>query len=171
MKKLLLLLCFVSSMLLSVNAQISFRTGDSELDGNLKEINLNANVDIKAFNSDLKLSFNVSDKKLEYMKTRLKMAPAEMYLALEISKVSRKPIGDVLKSYKSNRGQGWGYIAKQAGIRPGSSEFMQLKSNSKERKRKGKSKGYSKKVGGSSTMNNGHGKSHHNYKEKGNNHY
>ena len=72
------------------------------------------------------------------------MEPAEIYFALELSKMSQKPIDNVVEIYKVNKEKGWGYIAKQLGIKPGSPEFHQLKNNVQNKGSKGKAKGKDK---------------------------
>ena len=69
------------------------------------------------------------------------MEPAEMYLALEISSSVNKPVESVIDMYEANRGKGWGYVAQQMGIKPGSPEFHALKGKSKEKKEKSSKNG------------------------------
>ena len=65
----------------------------------------------------------------------------KFFLSCEISKVSNKSIAEVERSYSSNKNKGWGAIAKDLGIKPGSSEFHTLKSNGKSNASKSKNKG------------------------------
>ncbi|MCK4465819.1 MAG: hypothetical protein KAU83_08910, partial [Bacteroidales bacterium] len=60
---------------------------------------------------------------------------------LELSKISGKPVDDVVEIYKVHKNKGWGYIAKQLGIKPGSPEFHKLKENVKNKGSKSKNKG------------------------------
>ncbi len=157
MRYLLLVTCFIC-VLSSVNAQRKIKTGDAEVDKNMMDINEKASRDIRAFNLDLKQSFHVSEKKIEYMKRQLKMTPSEMYFALEISNVSKKSLDEVLKIFKTKRRKGWGYVAQKAGISPGSSEFMQIKSKTAKKSKEqmiGKITTTQKEVGGSYIMNQG----------------
>lgn len=117
--------------------QISFKTGNVQLDSDLKTINSNASVDFGSFKTNLSLSYNLSEKKIDYMKGSLHMSSGEIYFALEISKYSKKPIDEILTIYKNNKSKGWGYIAKEAGIKPGSAEFHQLKNNASSKKKQG----------------------------------
>ena len=134
---------FVFLLFLAVisNAQISFNTGNAEFDADLNKINVNAKLDFGAFKTDLNLSYNISEKKIDYLSISVKMEPAEIYLTLELSKISGKPVDDVVEIYKVNKNKGWGYIAKQLGIKPGSPEFHKLKENIKNKGSKGKNKG------------------------------
>lgn len=128
-------LCLMNSF-----AQIAFKSGSVELDNDLNSINASAKLDIGGYRAQLKLEYNVDDKKLDYMSVKLKMQPAEIYYALEISKYSKKPIDDVLVIYQKDKSKGWGQIAKNAGIKPGSDEFHAMKSNASGKSKKGKEK-------------------------------
>jgi len=52
---------------------------------------------------------------------------------------------NVANQYKAHRGKGWGMIAKEIGIKPGSEEFMALKNKFSNKLKKGKGKGQQKK--------------------------
>ena len=67
-------------------------------------------------------------------------------------------IDDVIISYKKNKEKGWGVIAKEMGIKPGSPEFHALKGKTKTRKDKGKSEGKGKGNGNSKGKGNGKNK-------------
>ncbi|GET24559.1 hypothetical protein [Prolixibacter sp. NT017] len=124
----------------SASAQISFRTGNSQLDLDLNVINAHASADFGTFKADMNVSYNVAEKKIDYMRGSLHMAPGEIYLALEISKIARVPLDNVISAYRTNKSRGWGYIARQVGIKPGSAEFHQLKNNAGSKKGNGAGK-------------------------------
>jgi hypothetical protein len=44
-----------------------------------------------------------------------------------VGEVARQPQEVVLREYQANKGKGWGVIAKNLGIKPGSREFHELK--------------------------------------------
>ena len=136
---------FLSLIIYSASAQISFNTGSVQLDSDLNAINTSASANFGSFKTNLSASYNVSSKKIDYMQISLNMAAGEIYLALEIAKLSNTPIDDIITIYKNNKSKGWGYIAKEAGIKPGSSEFHQLKNDTSSKKNKGKSNGNGKK--------------------------
>lgn len=122
----------------SLIGQIDFKSGSLQLDTDLNKINANAKLDLGAFKTELGVKYDVSEKKLDYMSAKLKMQPAEWYFALEIGKHSNKPIDEVLNVYQKNKGKGWGYTAKQMGIKPGSPAFHALKNNTKGKAKKNK---------------------------------
>ena len=140
----LFLFFFLFSFCLA-SAQISFKTGSVQLDSDLYKINAQANTDLNSFKKDIKLSYNISEKKLNYMSVNLHMAPGEIYLSLEISRIARVTLDEVLTVYKKHKSKGWGVIAKQLGIKPGSAGFHQLKNSASARKNKGQIKKYKNK--------------------------
>jgi len=129
-----------------VSAQISFNTGNVQFDTDLNLINTQARSNLSSFRADMKVSYNVSEKKLDYMGVNLGMAPGEMYLAFEISRIARVSLDDVLTVYRKHKSKGWGVIAKQLGIKPGSAEFHQLKNRASSKKGKSPAKKNKKQV-------------------------
>ena len=125
MKKVIILFFTVFLSVIS-NAQVLFNTGNSELDADLGKINADAKLDFGAFKTNLALSYDISDKKIDHLSISVKMEPAEIYLALELSKLSGKSIDQVVEIYEVNINKGWGFIAKELGIKPGSPEFHRL---------------------------------------------
>ena len=139
MRKAVILLLTLLFTIIS-NAQVLFNTGSAEMDADLGKINADANLDFGAFKTNLTLSYDISEKKIDYLNISVKMEPAEIYFALELSKISGQSIDQVVEIYKVDKDKGWGFIAKELGIKPGSSEFHNLKENTKNKSTKGKSK-------------------------------
>ena len=134
-------LLFTAKSLIFFNfsyAQLSFNTGSVEFDQNLSVLNANAKLNLNTFKVDFSVSDNIPIPKIEEL---LKiMAPAEIVLAKDIADIVGKPLDNVVSSYRVNKDKGWGYIAKQMGIKPGSPEFHALKGKSKNKAGKGKDK-------------------------------
>jgi len=141
MKNLLLLV--PAFIVYSASAQRSFNTGDPKLESDLNVINAHAIVDIGSFKAEMNLSYNLSEKNFDYMHGNLQMEPGEIYLAVEISKIAGISLDNVISIYQTDKSKGWGYIAKQAGIKPGSAEFQQLKNSASSKKDKGPGKNQS----------------------------
>lgn len=137
------------SLTTSMHAQITFNTGSIQLDTDLNQINLSASANFESFKNDCAVAYHVSTSSLDDMRVRLHWSPGEIYFALELARISRRPVADVIHIYQSNPKNGWGNIAKQMGIKPGSPEFHQLKQNAGNNKSKGynKSKGKPKHAG------------------------
>lgn len=138
MKKILTVLIALFFCSLSY-AQIAFKTGSIEFDSDLNKINVDAEVNFGKFKADVGVSYDISEKKIDHLHASVKMEAAEIYLALGIAKISKKSIDEVIAVYKVHKDKGWGYIAKQMGIKPGSPEFHALKGNAKNKKNNGNS--------------------------------
>ena len=144
-------------LLFTASAQI--KSGSFQIDGDLNQINVSASADFGKFRSELSAGYNISVEKINYYHAELHMAPADIYFTLEMSRVSRRPVEEVIRIYKVKHGNGWGEIAKELGIKPGSAEFHALKNKVSNKSGKYKeSKGSKGK-----SANNGHG----NNKNKG----
>lgn len=122
-----------------------YRSGDAELDASLKIVNTDANKDLAAFKLNLTKTFNIGLPKVEAC-FKVGMNAGDAFMALQVANITRKPIEDVITVYSKSKSKGWGAMAKEMGIKPGSAEFHALKGKAKE-----KSKGNSKandKTGG-----------------------
>jgi hypothetical protein len=82
------------------------------------------------------------------------MAPGDIYMAAEISNIIHKPIETVSETYTKNKDKGWGQIAKELGIKPGSKEFHEMKDRFKTHGKSGDKGGNGK----SGSHGNGKGK-------------
>ena len=121
-----LLLAFVV-----VQAMAQYNTGDTELNRTLVTIDADASVNFGAFRADLSGRYNVTDNKIDYLSVNVGMSAGDIYMTLEIARITSKTVDQVVTVYKKNRGKGWGVIAKELGIKPGSPEFHALKGNAK----------------------------------------
>lgn len=102
-------------------------SGDSGLDSALSELDASARLDFGSYKADIGLRYNLSTSKIEYWHVNLRMEPSDIFMAAEISIMCGRPIDHVIEIYQTNKARGWGYIAKQLGIKPGSAEFKALK--------------------------------------------
>ena len=136
MKKLMLLVIILGmcSMYAITKIEFSAKTGDKEFDISLAKFNTEASLNIKSFNAEMTTNYKVTEKKLDLLRVKANMQPADIYMALEVSKISKKPMKEVVSSFQKNKGKGWGYIAKGLGVKPGSKEFKALKKQVRERK-------------------------------------
>ena len=97
-----------------------------ELKRFLGEIDLRASADLGAFRADLNATFNVSSGEVDGL-FEIFDRPADVYITLRIGELCDVPFKHVVDQYRKNKGQGWGLIAKNLGIKPGSAEFHALK--------------------------------------------
>ena len=142
----------VGLMMNAQNFSIKAKSGDIELDASLEDINIKAKADIKLFKTDLSLEFNIGEDKIDNM-LNIQMSPADIYMTVQVANLVNKDVEIVKEAYVKNQGKGWGQIAKEMGIKPGSPEFHALKGKAKGKKDKGE-KGNGKGNG------KGHGKGH-----------
>ncbi|MFT4600131.1 MAG: hypothetical protein ACI857_000301 [Arenicella sp.] len=134
MKTTLTLLVFIITSTL-VFGQLKFNTGSSELDADINSINTTAKADLSLYKKDLSVEFSVSLKEIDAL-FALKLEPGDVYLSLEIGKITGNKPSIVAQTYSKNKSKGWGAIANEMGIKPGSTEFHQLKDDSKNKKSK-----------------------------------
>ena len=113
-------------------AQVDFKTGDASLEAELNLINTEANNDLSAFKTKLSSSYQVVVPKIDELLDI--MLPAEVELAFRIKDIAKVSIDRVVESYRTNKHKGWGAIAKDLGIKPGSPEFHALKGRPKKNK-------------------------------------
>jgi hypothetical protein len=98
----------------------------ADLNGFLSSVNRQALSDIKNFNSKLSSQFGVPIPDVEAI-VRSVPNPADAFMILHLSHMSHLAPEVVLQRYQRNKGKGWGNLAQQLGIKPGSPEFHALK--------------------------------------------
>ncbi|MDX1390074.1 MAG: hypothetical protein R3344_12845, partial [Acidobacteriota bacterium] len=98
------------------------------LDSFLEEIEIRASGDIGGYKTDLGVTFDVSERKIDSLYAVFSKS-SDVYMCLRIGEVARVPLDRVVEVYTTHKGQGWGVIAKNLGIKPGSAEFHALKAD------------------------------------------
>lgn len=98
----------------------------ADLDGFLRSVNVQAQTDMKNFSARLSAQFGVPVPQVDVI-VRSVAAPADAFMVLQLGQMTHQPPQAVLQTYQSNRGKGWGELAKELGIKPGSPEFHALK--------------------------------------------
>jgi len=126
-------------------AQINFKTGDAALETELNQVNAEAKVDLGAFKDKLLIEHGLAGTKVDKLLDI--MQPAEVLLSGRLKDLLGIDIDIVVESYNKNKDKGWGVIAKDLGIKPGSPEFHALKGKSKNSNSKNKGKGNGKSNG------------------------
>lgn len=115
----------VSIFLITTSLSFDAHTGDKEFDKKLNEINKNALADLKTFKSNVS-NFYVIDQQ-EVSNLMSIMEPAEIILALEVAKLTNKPLSEIVNHYSENKSIGWNKILLSLGIKKNSTEFNDLK--------------------------------------------
>lgn len=113
----------------------AINTGISDLDADLNEVDALANKDIQAFTNMIATDYNTTVSAVNNI-ISAGLKPAEALLAFEVGSIMNIPVNKVVDTYKSNKSKGWGFVAMQLGIKPGSPEFHQLKGKCKSDKDK-----------------------------------
>ena len=98
----------------------------SDLDDFIKRVNVEAQADLGAFKVRLSTQFGVPVPKVEAIMASVS-TPGDAYMCFRVGQVASQPVDVVMKEYQVHKGQGWGVIAKNLGIKPGSKEFHDLK--------------------------------------------
>jgi len=144
------LFTFLNINTLGQDLAIEYNTGDTEMDSYLAEVNTKAESDYDAFRDELSESSEITTEEIDRYIKEDNMKPAEVYYANVLATTTNRPVSEVVGLYSEKKG--WGAVAKELGIKPGSDEFHQLKSNTikvtgkdkqeknKEKKSKSKSK-------------------------------
>lgn len=122
------------------------------LDGFLSNLNIQAKADMNGFSAKLSAQFGVPEVQIRTVISTVR-EPSDAFMCLQLGQWTHKPTEQVVTVYKANQGKGWGVIAKNMGIKPGSAEFHALKSgnltfgsqpSNEQGDRPGKSKGKGK---------------------------
>ncbi|MDT8317778.1 MAG: hypothetical protein RQ824_07295 [bacterium] len=92
----------------------------------LKELDMEVKADASGFRTRLETRFEAGDVKVNAVLGNV-ARPADAYMVLRLGELSGLTIKTVLKEYKKSRGKGWGVMAKNLGIKPGSGAFHALK--------------------------------------------
>lgn len=128
MNRIFLFAILISSFTFAQNLSLSFDTGDNEVDLYLNDVNAYAKANYDFFRKDLSLKFGISTRDVDRYVYKENVRPADLYYACAVSSITGRKVGDVIILYKDKKG--WGAVAKELGIKPGSKEFHRLKSKS-----------------------------------------
>lgn len=152
MKKALVALFLAWTTIAWSQASFKANTGDPDMDNFLHEVNEDAKKDVGTFTGMVTSKFSIAKSDIE--KLLKDMAPGDVYMSAEVAKVTAKPVTEVAATYMKNKEKGWGEIAKEMGIKPGSPEFHKLKQSMK------KGNGNEHEGEGKGAHGNGHGNGH-----------
>jgi len=171
-KKIIALLAVLAFSFIAAMGLSAQTTGeDDDLDEELSLLNQAGEEDLEGLLTKLSVEFNVDVVVLQDLSTQ-GYAPGEIWLALEISQATEKPLAEAILLADGVEGHGWGILAQTIGIAPGSTEFHALKlkwgdhqgkifremKQERENNAGGKNKGESEGPGPNSGNGNGSGK-------------
>lgn len=104
----------------------AFALAGGGLEGFLSNLNLQARADLNGFSAKISVQFGTPEVQVRAMLSAVS-DPADAFMVYQLGRMTRTPPEKVLQVYRSNKGRGWGVIAKELGIKPGSPEFHALK--------------------------------------------
>jgi hypothetical protein len=99
----------------------------ASLDTFLSSVNAQARVDLPGFHATVSAQFGVPIPQVQAVLHTVG-SPADAFMVFQLGQMSHRPPETVVQTYKTHKGKGWGVIAKELGIKPGSQEFHALKS-------------------------------------------
>ena len=106
---------------------LGFGTGAyASLDGFLRHLNVQAQADMHGYSVKVAAQFGIPGAQVDAVIRKVD-SPADAFMIFELGRMSNRPPEKVMDTYQVSKGKGWGVIAKQLGIRPGSPEFHALK--------------------------------------------
>src|SRR5512136_251185 len=94
----------------------------ADLDAFLSNLNVQAQADLPGFKVKLSTQFGVPLPTVETIIAQVRL-PGDAFLCLQLGQMARKPPERVVQTYQRSHAKGWGAIAKELGIKPGSPEF------------------------------------------------
>lgn len=118
--KRLILLCQVLFMLSPLTA---FAGG---LEDFLASVNIQARADLPGFSAKISTQFGVPVAQVQSVVQTVR-EPADAFMVFQLGKMAGTAPERVMEIYTPNRKKGWGAIAKDLGIKPGSAAFHALK--------------------------------------------
>jgi hypothetical protein len=119
-----------------LQAQVSlFLTGDATFDAQLADLNVSAKADTTGFFAGVSLDFGLPQAQIQ-LAASSGMQPGEVYIAAGFAQVSKQPMPKIIALWKKHKGKGWGAVAKELNIKPGSKDFKALKDKAAARKGK-----------------------------------
>lgn len=92
----------------------------------LKNLNIRAEADSSGFRMKLATRFRMGTSEINAVVNNVDKA-SDAYMVLRLGEMTHRPLNEVLHVYHSNNKTGWGRMAKQLGIKPGSKAFHALK--------------------------------------------
>lgn len=96
------------------------------LDDFLANLNVQARVSLPDFSAKISAQFGVPQVQVQAVLQTVR-EPADAFMIFQLGQMSGRPPERVMEVYAPAKGKGWGELAKELGIKPGSAEFHALK--------------------------------------------
>lgn len=117
--------CIFFSLLLALLSPLAVFAGG--LEDFLSKVNVQARVDLPGFSARISNQFGVPLPQVQAIVQTVR-EPADAFMVFQLGQFSGRQPERVMDVYSRSKGKGWGVIAKELGIKPGSAEFHALKS-------------------------------------------
>lgn len=128
MKSIIIIISLIyCTFIVGQGSENSSKTVDAEINNVISGINDRAKTDFDGFKKDMSQQFGISASDVDRYVKQDDIAPGDVYFGSVLARTSNKSISDVMNRYKNTRG--WGKLAKDLGIQPGSEQFHNLKKN------------------------------------------
>ncbi len=98
----------------------------AELSAFLQKLNVQAKADIGKYTVQVGAQFGVPQEQVTAIIKKTD-SPADAFMVLQLGQMAKKDPETVYRTYQGNKSKGWGAIAHELGIKPGSPEFHALK--------------------------------------------
>lgn len=92
----------------------------------MDHLSIEASADATGFQYRLATRFQVGGTDIDLVIGNVNQ-PADAYMVFRLGELSHRPTVEVLRIYHRYQSKGWGVIAKQLNIKPGSAAFHALK--------------------------------------------
>jgi hypothetical protein len=116
-----------STIIFGQDADKVSSTGDRDIDNAISDINDRAKKDYDGFKNDMSSQFGLSSGEVDRYVKQDKIEPGDIFYGSVMARSTNRSVSDVMNRYKNTRG--WGKLAKDLGIQPGSEQFHNLKKN------------------------------------------
>ncbi len=118
---------FVSATLFFLIIGVAGSADAGNLENFLSNLNMQCKADMSGCSVRLSSQFGVP---LPQVQTVIRTVDtfSDAFMCYQLGQMTYKQPETVVQTYKRNKGKGWGVIAKELGIKPGSAEFHALKS-------------------------------------------
>jgi hypothetical protein len=113
------------ALLLSLATATSL-SAHASLDDFIRHVDVQARADLDRFSARIGAHFGIPVPEVRVVLKTVK-SPADVFMVFELGRMARIPHARVLDVYQAHRDKGWGAMARELGIKPGSRDFHALK--------------------------------------------
>lgn len=107
-------------------ALLALPAAADDLDAFLKNLTVQARMDQSGFSARIATQFQVGPAQVQAVLSNVK-EPADAFMIFQMGRLAQVPHDRVLTIYRTHHHKGWGAMAKELGIKPGSPAFHALK--------------------------------------------